>query len=45
MNLTMNQTQMTIEGLQMMQDQYNVMKEMSSAQSEMFKVPNISGYY
>ena len=34
----MNQTQMTIDGLQMMQEQYNVMKEVSAAQSEMFSV-------
>lgn len=38
MNLTMNQTQMTIDSLQMMQEQYNVMKEVSTAQNEMFKV-------
>ena len=38
MNLTMNQTQMTIDSVQMMQEQYNVMKEVSAAQKEMFSV-------
>ena len=44
MNLTMNQTQMTIDGLQMMQEQYNVMKEVSAAQSEMFSSIKINDF-
>ena len=38
MNLTMGQTAATIENAQMMKEQYDVMKEVSSAQSQMFQV-------
>ena len=38
MNLTVGQTMGTIESLQLMKDQYNMMKEVSDAQSKAFKV-------
>lgn len=38
MNLTVGQTMGTIESLQLMKDQYNMMKEVTSAQSQAFKV-------
>ena len=37
MNLSMGQTAMTIENMEMMREQYKVMKEVSDAQSHMFK--------
>ena len=37
MNLSMGQTAMTIENMEMMKEQYKVMKEVSDAQSQMFK--------
>ena len=44
MNLTMGQTAMTIENVQMMKDQYNIMKEVSDAQSQMFKTVNMNEF-
>lgn len=44
MNLTMGQTAMTIENMQMMKDQYNIMKEVSDAQSQMFKSVNMNEF-
>lgn len=38
MSLTVGQTMGTIESLQLMKDQYNMMKEVTSAQSQAFKV-------
>lgn len=38
MNITMNQTMTTIDSIEMMQEQYKIMKEVTSAQSKMFKV-------
>ena len=38
MSLTVGQTMCTIESLQLMKDQYNMMKEVTSAQSQAFKV-------
>ena len=38
MNLTVGQTMSTIEGIQLMKDQYDLMKDVSSAQSKMFQV-------
>ena len=38
MNITMNQTVTTIDSIEMMQEQYKIMKEVTSAQSKMFKV-------
>lgn len=44
MNMTMGQTAMTIENMQMMKDQYNIMKEVSDAQSQMFKTVNMNEF-
>ena len=38
MSLTVGQTMGTIESLQLMKDQYNMMKEVTSAQSQALKV-------
>ena len=38
MNLAIGQTAATIENAQMMKEQFDVMKEVSSAQSQMFQV-------
>ena len=38
MSLTVGQTMGTIESLQLMKDQYNMMKEVTSAQIQAFKV-------
>ena len=43
MNLTVGQTMSTIEGIQLMKDQYDLMKDVSNAQSEMFKVGTCFG--
>ena len=44
MNLTVGQTMSTIEGIQLMKDQYDLMKDVSNAQSEMFKSVNLNDY-
>ena len=38
MSLTVGQTMGTIESMQLMKDQYNMMKEVTAAESEAFKV-------
>ncbi|KAK8792298.1 hypothetical protein WA171_002550, partial [Blastocystis sp. BT1] len=44
MNLTMGQTAATIENAQMMKEQFDVMKEVSSAQSQMFQSINLNEF-